>query len=220
MLWTSPDFFPLIINKINAFELKIASLNFQIFEGPFSFNNSIMYLNLHSPDCCEKVTMTAFGKEHQLGVPAGIFGGYVKTGETSEGAPVYKCDSNEKYYLYKLNDGCWHSGFDSLGRGGSIRCCSDAPCPESASDWQYDDHGDWRSGDMAAQCLSGGGGGGGFVSSTQPTFHVPEPEPEPEPWTLDPWTPGHGGGGGSEYRRSSSSKESIIEIVALHRNIT
>ena len=60
------------------------------------------------------------------------------------------------------------------------------------------------------------------MSSTQPTFHVPEPEPEPEPWTLDPWTPGHGGGGGggSEYRRSSSSKESIIEIVALHRNIT
>ena len=167
--------------------MKIASLNFQFFEGPFSFNNSIMYLNLHSPDCCEKITMTAFGKEHQLGVPAGIFGGYVKwNGETSGGAPVYKCDSGEKYYLYKLDDGCWHAGFDTLGRSGSIRCCSNAPCPESTSDWQYNDHGDWLSGEMAAECLSGGGGGGGSVSSIHSAFQVKP---------LNQFH-GHGGGGG------------------------
>ena len=78
--------------------------------------------------------MTAFGKEFQLGVPPGIFAGYVKwNGETSGGAPVYKCDSGEKYYLYKLDDGCWHAGFDTLGQDGSIRCCSDAPCQESTS---------------------------------------------------------------------------------------
>ena len=183
MLWTSPDFFPLIINKINAFELKIASLNFQIFEGPFSFNNSIMYLNLHSPDCCEKITMTAFGKEHQWGLDGGIFGGYVKTGETSGGAPVYKCDSGALFYLYKLDDGCWHAGHKTLGQDGSIRCCSNAACPESTSDWQYNDHGDWLSGHMAAQCFSGGGGGGGSVSSTHSAFHVHGGH-------------GHGGGGG------------------------
>ena len=143
--------------------------------------------------------MTAFGKEHQLGLDGGIFGGYVKTGETSGGAPVYKCDSGALFYLYKLDDGCWHAGHKTLGQDGSIRCCSNAACPESTSDWQYSDHGEWRAdAEMAAQCLSGGGGGGGFVSSTQPTFHVPEPEPEPEPWTPDPWTPGQGGGGGSE----------------------
>ena len=62
---------------------------------------------------------------------------------------------SKKYYLYKLDDGCWHAGFDTLGRSGSIRCCSNAPCPESTSDWQYNDHGDLSYGDMAAQCLSG-----------------------------------------------------------------
>ena len=114
-----------------------------------------MYLNLHSPDCCEKIAMTAFAREHKLGLDAGLFGSYVKTGEQSGGAPVYKCDSSAKYYLYKLDDGCWHAGFDTLGRDGSIRCCSDAPCPESTSIVIDHDHGDWRSCDMAAQCLSG-----------------------------------------------------------------
>ena len=121
--------------------------------------------------------MTAFTPLDEMGVEGGIFASYVKTGEKSGGAPVYECDSGAKYYLYKLNDGCWHAGYNTFGRDGSIRCCSDAPCPESTSDWQYNDHGDWRSGEMVAECLSGGGGGGGSVSSTQPTFH------------------GHGGGG-------------------------
>ena len=166
--------------------MKIASLNFQFFEGPFSFNNSIMYLNLHSPDCCEKITMTAFGKDQQWGLDSGIFAGYGKTGEQSGGAPVYKCDSGLDYYLYKLDDGCWHAGFDTLGVSGSIRCCSDAPCPESTSDWQYNDHGDWLSGEMAAECLSGGGGGGGSVSSIHSAFQVKP---------LNQFH-GHGGGGG------------------------
>ena len=105
----------------------------------------------------------------------------MKTEEQSGGAPVYKCDSTALFYIYKLDDGCWHAGYNTLGQDGDIRCCSDAACPESASDWQVNDHGAWRSEEMAAECLSGGGGGGGSVSNTHSAFHVHG---------------GHGGGGG------------------------
>ena len=79
-----------------------------------------------------------------------FLGSYEATGEEEDGAPVFR--KSDGYYLYRRKDGTWRAGYE-IGYSGAYRSVDTAAeCPASISQWQYRDHGVWRSGDITAQC--------------------------------------------------------------------
>ena len=104
--------------------------------------------SLFSSGCCKSLKLSATGAAAEK-YPF-YLGSYEATGEEHKGAPVYR--NSEDRYLYIYRDGTWRASYKIGYSGGYKSVDTTAQCPTSISQWQDWDDGDWRSGDITAQC--------------------------------------------------------------------